>query len=293
MRKPAYTLLEVLVTISIIGVLIALVASGVQKARMMSSRMASQNNLKQIGLGLQQFHDMKGRFPGVNDVMKNTPIRPEFLTQANAEDPNADISPLVAILPFVDGATTANALVLAHRKLYVSPSDPTIDLTKNPLPSSYCVNIYALETRPSIASGFPDGVTNTIAATEKYSVCYTNNYQISSNVRQQTNVEYGENMPGSIEYNPRRRPTFADRSFPNEIYPVRAGTLTFPSLPGQTFQVRPKPSSAWCSVPQTPFDSGLPTLMFDGSVRTIYQGIDENVFWGAVTRNGGEVLADF
>jgi hypothetical protein len=33
--------------------------------------------------------------------------------------------------------------------------------------------------------------------------------------------------------------------------------------------------------------------MMDGSVRTISQRVLPEVFWGAVTPNGGEVLGDF
>jgi len=37
----------------------------------------------------------------------------------------------------------------------------------------------------------------------------------------------------------------------------------------------------------------LPTLLFDGSVRTIGPGVDPSLFWSAVTRDRGEVLADW
>lgn len=60
-----------------------------------------------------------------------------------------------------------------------------------------------------------------------------------------------------------------------------------------TFQVKPTLEGAWSGVPQTPFSAGLPTLLFDGSVRTLSPRIDEYVFWGAVTRDKGEVLGDW
>ncbi|MEO2092011.1 MAG: hypothetical protein ABGY75_21360, partial [Gemmataceae bacterium] len=69
--------------------------------------------------------------------------------------------------------------------------------------------------------------------------------------------------------------------------------VTRPSVPGQTFQVRPKPDDAWSGVPQTPFSAGLPALLFDGSVRTLSPRIDTTVFWGAITRDRGEVLSDW
>ena len=94
-----------------------------------------------------------------------------------------------------------------------------------------------------------------------------------------------------------RRSSFADRGYYGEVVPITYngpnGPVTRPSVPGQTFQVQPKLESAWSGVPQTPFAAGLPTLLFDGSVRTISPKIDDAVFWGAVTRDKGETLADW
>jgi prepilin-type processing-associated H-X9-DG protein len=73
---------------------------------------------------------------------------------------------------------------------------------------------------------------------------------------------------------------------------VAPGT-TRASIPGMTFQVRPRPTDADAHILQTPHAGGLPVAFFDGSVRIISPGVAESVFWALVTPDGGEVVGEY
>lgn len=63
-RSPrGFTLIELLVVIAIIAILVALLLPAVQQAREAARRSSCKNNLKQLGLGMHNYHDTHNVFP--------------------------------------------------------------------------------------------------------------------------------------------------------------------------------------------------------------------------------------
>ena len=114
--RRGFSLVELLVVIGVIGVLVGLALPAVQAARDTASRAACQNRLRQVGLGLHNYHAAHGRFPysgfGVNPVAVGPATPDEVLSWM------ANILPHLEQQALYDQASTA---CRAERLAYLDP----------------------------------------------------------------------------------------------------------------------------------------------------------------------------
>jgi prepilin-type N-terminal cleavage/methylation domain-containing protein/prepilin-type processing-associated H-X9-DG protein len=129
-NRAAFTLVELLVVITIIGILVALLLPAVQAAREAARQLRCSNNLKQIALGVLDYESQFGMFP----------ISIAHYQESNWPGDGNGLSWMVGILPFVEQQGLFNSINFRGRVSdnlgMLRPENRTV--IKTALPLYYC-----------------------------------------------------------------------------------------------------------------------------------------------------------
>ncbi len=141
MRRSAFTIVELLVTIAIIGILLGLLLPAVQAAREAARRASCKNKLRQIALATNGFHDTHNRFPPG-----------QFLGPFGAGTDSHAWSWLARILPYLEENSIFDEGKIPERTLRES------GVAGRTIPTFLCPSDPHSHTGPRIDAGNLDGM---------------------------------------------------------------------------------------------------------------------------------------
>ncbi len=155
-KRSAFTLVELLVVITIIGILIALLLPAVQAAREAARRMQCGNNLKQIGLALHNYHQNFGSLP--NALIRKSPT-----------DWHPYCSITTILLPFLEQQTLYDAFDKTQPNLDFQKFSGSTDYIGSTLISAYLCPSDPAPRRYDLAD--PNGGTANLAVSNYAATC--------------------------------------------------------------------------------------------------------------------------
>lgn len=161
--RRAFTLVELLVVISIIGMLMALLLPAIHSAKEHARRMECANNQRQITLALIAYETGRGAYPGYRDSLSTNngtvvPVNWTIPLLANLERP--DLARVWKSVLSAQVSNTGNVTYawgqsnpMVYLQFFVCPSDPqSPQPSGNSQPLSYVVNA-GLQDVPAVAAG--------------------------------------------------------------------------------------------------------------------------------------------
>jgi prepilin-type N-terminal cleavage/methylation domain-containing protein len=285
--RRGFTLIELLVVIAIIAILIGLLLPAVQKVRQAAARSQSSNNLKQMGLGLHNYHDSYGHLPDAAGTVAGPTAHGSvhfFLLPFIEQDNLYKQAEQVGLYPSAANKTNSPAAQVI--KTYRSPRDPSYSsnqYTDAKTGQVWAIGNYAFNEsvftdpwvtwnpRYTLISGFPDGTSNTIIFAEQYGHC-GNEYKRWAWYPPDSEYTASEFHPGRISKakNNNGKPPFIP--------------------PSQTPQVQPTGSACNPSNVQAMEAGGCLVGLADGSVRMVSPAISATTWFAAMFPSDGMVL---
>jgi prepilin-type N-terminal cleavage/methylation domain-containing protein/prepilin-type processing-associated H-X9-DG protein len=259
-RRSAFTLVELLVVIAIIGVLVALLLPAIQAAREAGRRAACQNNLKQLGLAVHQYHDLYGKLPGNAQYDIHTGVGPQGYGDYDSWSWIAKIFPFLYEQPLYDAPSITGEGAIIGDGLPLSYGTATGVFPEGVLPARQKLNVLSCPTndptRELRERTLPSGERPMLAPT-----CYKGVAGSNNNLSQQwmfktprtpsyDGIRFGDGSFWPLDSGP--TDFSMDRDMRKRIYPVRR--LTFASFTDGTQNTlmigEDVPSlNEWCSWP--------------------------------------------
>ena len=150
-QRRAFTLVELLVVITIIGILIALLLPAVQAAREAARRMQCANNFKQVGLALHNYHSALNSFPmGLNMW------RAGMCATPNVTNSYYGVGWAAVILPYLEQGTIYDAMDFRKQQYW---SEPNFAAGGNFIPAYLCPSDPQGAELINVADGISNGAS--------------------------------------------------------------------------------------------------------------------------------------